>query len=231
MRVVVSWTDADGARQSEREPAPGFGAGRLGLAVLSHAEGVLAQAVFAAPADAEPEAMPRAEAGLSFLTNGSFEEGDADPDSPAGWFRWTDELRRETGWQPVREGACVLGYHHWEVGSDDSSGAWQDVATEPGTAVSWEVFANLDPGKSGSNPPAAVELRLEGLRPDGSVLTLATRTWKASELATGDGWSRLTLPGVAATGTTRALLAVYPAEEGPRDGALKLDAASLTAAP
>ena len=60
-----------------------------------------------------------------------------------------------------------------------------------------------------------------------SAQMLAELTQAAADLAAGDGWSRLTLAGQAINENLRVLLIVYPAEDGPRDGALKFDDVSL----
>lgn len=225
----VAWTDTRGEWSRRSIDMPEVAQPLLGLAVLSHSPGVRAVAHFDAPSP-EPTQVRTERAGESVLSNGSFEE--AAPGASAGrsWLHWSDVISRQDGWSPVRDGSSILAYRHWEAGGD-SSGVWQDVDTVPGTDFRFEVYANLDRGAAGGSPPAAVELRAEAIQPDGSVLRLATRTWQAEELATGEEWSRLELPLTAMGEATRVLIVTWPAAEGRRDGALKFDDASLTSRP
>lgn len=232
--LVARYTVADGTWREARLPAPAFESGRIGVAVLAHDEAALNRSVFAAPSTTARPAVLQA-AGVAapdLLQNGSFEtvkNAQTESDQAQRWNRWGQWLNRQTDWSPVRTGQAILAYHHWEIADTESSGVWQDVdGLTPGARYTFEVYANLDPGQAdGSAAPASVELRLETPRADGSTLTLATRTFPARDLATGDAWSRLTLNAPATGGTMRALLVVYPAEDAPRGGALKFDDVSL----
>lgn len=232
--LVLHFTDAEGEWQSTRVPGPRFADGSIGLAVLAHDEAALCQTVFAEPSVTPPTARLAEDANalaVNLLMNPSFEtiENNQDAaDRAKQWNRWGHWLNRQEGWSPVRSGKAIQAYHHWQIDSTDNSGIWQDVADlEPGQAYEFEVYANRDAGQADKATPASVELRLEALQPDGSVLTLASRSYPAKDLAEGEGWSRLTLSGDATDSTMRVLLIVYPADEGPRDGALKFDDLSL----
>lgn len=234
--LVLHFTGSDGQWQSTRVPGTGFTDGLIGLAVLAHDEAALCEAVFATPSTTTPTSaiqLNTKAASDNLLLNASFEtvqDATTDADQAKNWNRWGQWLNRQEGWSPVRSGNSIQAYHHWEISSGDNSGIWQDLSgLARGTTYEFEVYANLDAGQAGKAAPGSVELRLEAPQADGSVLTLASSSYPAKDIATGDGWSRLTLTGEATGGSARVLLIVYPAEEGPRDGALKFDDASLRA--
>ncbi|MEM6855289.1 MAG: cellulase family glycosylhydrolase, partial [Planctomycetota bacterium] len=232
--LLLHFTDADGKWQTHRVSAPTFAEGLLGLAVLAHDEAALCRAVFAAPSDSKPVLEMHSQSDTpapNLLQNASFEtveNADAAADRSKHWNRWGHWLNRQEGWTPVRSGQAIQAYHHWQIDSADNSGIWQDLAgLTAGSTYEFGVYANFDPGQAGKAKPASVELRLEAAQPDGRMLTLASRSYPAADLASGEGWSRLTLSGQAITENLRVLLIVYPAEDGPRDGALKFDDVSL----
>ncbi len=234
--MILHYTNAEAQWQTKHVASPTLDTNLIGLAVLAHDEAALTQAVFAAPSD-EPQAVTLVENPntdeANLLRNASFETAE-DPthaaDRAKHWNRWGQWFNRQTDWTPVRSGDSILAYHHWQIEAGDSSGVWQDVnGLTPGRTYEFQAFGNLDPGAAGKSIPSAIELRLEAPQPDGSVLTLATRTYPAKDLATADGWSRLSLTGQAVSETMRVLLIVYPADSAPRDGAIKLDEVSLRA--
>lgn len=161
------------------------------------------------------------------LQNASFERpGDAD-DRAYGWDRWGQWINRECSWTPVVDGSCLIGYHHWQIESGDSSGLYQDVAgAKEGARYAFKIMANADLAKEDKKGPVSVELRLE-CTVYGEQVTINSSTYKVEEIATGDQWSPLTVSGTAANDTLRVLVIVYPSPEGPRDGAVKFDAAAL----
>lgn len=237
--IVLHYTDAEGQWRSTHRPGPAFEEGSVGLAVLAHDQSVLCRAVFAAPSFDDRPLVQRLSTDIAtdnLAQNPSFEtveHAQTAPDRAKHWNRWGHWINRQEGWTPIRSDETILAYHHWRIESADNSGVWQDVTgLTPGQTYELEVFGNLDPGQAGGRAPASVELRLETPRPDGTVLTLATRGYPAEDLATGEAWSRLTLSAEATDPTMRVLLIVYPSDDGPRDGALKFDDVSLrTAAP
>ncbi len=232
--LSLHFTDGSGQWQSVTRPDPGFVDGRIGLAVLAHDDKALSRALVAAPGHTAPPVKPQATdaaAAENLLQNASFEMV-KDPqnaaDQAAAWNRWGQWLNRQEDWSPVRDGDAILAYHHWQIPSADNSGVWQDVeGLTVGQEYRLEVYANLDAGQAVGRSPASVELRLELLKPDGQTLTLATQTYKAADLATGQAWSRLHLTAPATGPKLRVLLVVNPAEDGPREGALKFDDLSL----
>ncbi|MEO0514985.1 MAG: cellulase family glycosylhydrolase [Planctomycetota bacterium] len=230
--LTLHYTNADAEWQSTRVASPSFDTNLSGLAVLAHDEAALTQAIFTAPSNMPPPVTFAANAAeTNLLLNASFETVE-DPthaaDRAQHWNRWGQWFNRQNDWTPVRSGNSILAYHHWQIETGDSSGVWQDVeGLTPGQTYEFQAFGNLDRGSAGKSIPSAVELKLEAPQPDGSVLTLATRTYPAKDLATADGWSRLSVTGQAVSETMRVLLIVYPADNAARDGAIKLDDVSL----
>ncbi|MCP4594323.1 MAG: cellulase family glycosylhydrolase [bacterium] len=204
--------------------------GLLGLAILAHDELLLASATFWGinqPFHPVGEA-PRTE--RDRLRNGSFEvAGDAEHarDQARDWKRWGAWFNREDGWTPRADGRCVLGYHHWRLGSTDSSGTYQDVSgLVPGTGYTFTVQANRDLPADGKHGPESIELRIESPH-EGRLLRVASQTYRFEDLASGDAWSTLRVAGTIPTDQARVLIIVYPSRETPRDAALKFDRASL----
>ena len=100
----------------------------------------------------------------------------------------------------------------------------------PGQRVAFSIAVSRDQAEAGRHEAQAIELRLESplAQPDGTALTLATRTYEVADLVPGESWNPMTVTGVAAGSTLRVLVAVYPAEQGPYGAALKFDDARLT---
>ncbi len=229
-KLYVHYTDADRRWQREEIAATGdFATGNLlGLIVMSHDALVLAGATFEGinlHGVATP-AAPTPDTGTNLLKNASFETAADAADRAADWPRWGHWLNRETDWQPRRDGQCVLGYHHWQIESAADSGTYQDVAVPPGSRATFSVYAAADPNVAEKHGPDSVELRLEAHDGD-RLLTVASQTYRASELATCGGWSRLQITGVFPTAQARVLLIVHPSRQAPRDAALKFDLADL----
>ncbi len=166
---------------------------------------------------------------LPEIINPSFEDmGDA-PDRARGWARWGDWFNRETDWSPVRSGASILAYHHFRVEKVDDSGVWQDLMDiRAGSRYSFTVWVNVDWSATGQNAET-VELRMESTLLDRQV-TVQSKSYAVRDLARGSEWSELSVAGTAAANNLRVLIVVYPAREGPRDGAVKFDDAQLSPA-
>lgn len=161
------------------------------------------------------------------LVNPSFEDQGEQPDLAAGWSRWGDWMNREVGWTPQKDGAALIGYHHWQIEKTDNSGLWQDIVVTPGRRYTFSIYANNDPAKDQGANAQSVEVRLEASI-DGQQSTISSRTYALSDLASGDNWSLLRVEGTAPNETLRALVVVTPSKESPRGGAVKFDQASLT---
>ena len=166
-------------------------------------------------------------AGAWELQNPSFEDADESADNPYGdlsanWGRWGHWMNRETGWKPVRTGKCIMGYHHWQIEDDETSGLYQDVDGVPaGKSYTFKVFAMKDKETDIDN----IELRLELL---GGASTVASTNYKLSDLKSE--WTELSVTGTPETEGLRVLVVVTPKQGGDRHGALKFDDASLVEA-
>ncbi len=160
------------------------------------------------------------------LVNPSFETEGAQPDLAEGWSRWGDWMNREMGWTPVKDGVCLIGYHHWQIDKPDNSGLYQDVLVEAGKTYTFSIFANGDPATDSSKSAETIELRLESTVA-GTQSTVASKTYSFRDIASGTEWSLLRVTGTAPNTTLRVLVIVNPAKEGPRGGAVKLDQATL----
>ena len=230
--VWARYCDADGHWHREQVgeiPALAHG-GLLGLIVSSHDEAVLAAATFQGLEDQTFPPRSHGDGPRSLLENGSFElvkDAKTAPDQPGNWDRWGHWFNREKDWTPRRDGKSVLGYHHWQIDSADNSGVYQDVTgIEPGSRCSFRVYANRDVPAAGKHGPDSVELRIESLY-QGRLLTVASQTYQAKDLASGDGWSLLQTTGTIPTDKARVLIVVNPSREAPRDSAIKFDSASF----
>jgi hypothetical protein len=161
------------------------------------------------------------------VQNASFEDADESSDNAYGdlaafWGRWGHWMNRETGWKPVRTGKCLMGYHHWQIEEDETSGAYQDIDGVPsGQAYTFKIWAMKDKDSDVEN----IELRLELL---GGVSTVASKNYKLSDL-NGNDWTELSVNGTPETEGLRVLVVVTPKKGGDRHGALKFDDATLTA--
>jgi acetyl esterase/lipase len=213
-------------------PDAGF---RTGLAVCSHIDAVLttvkarlgpkADNDLPAPGD-EGSNVP---SGPSLLVNGSFEQQGDQSDLAAHWNRWGPWMNRETAWTPTHSGSSEIGYHHWQVTSDASSGLWQDVEVRPGQRYVFSFYAQHDQVEAAVHDAKTLELRTESVTPNGQV-TLNSANFDIATLPTGRSWARLSIPSTAAGDRMRVLAIISPAETGPRGGAVKLDDASLVLA-
>lgn len=160
------------------------------------------------------------------LVNPSFEVEGAQQDLAQNWSRWGDWINRETGWTPVKDGDCIIGYHHWQIEKSDNSGLYQDLKVTAGKNYTFSIYANAD-NPADSKNAESIELRLE-TTVNGAQSTVASKTYNLSDIATGSDWSKLQISAVAPSEDLRVLVIVNPAKEGPRGGALKFDAADLT---
>ena len=161
------------------------------------------------------------------MENASFEVEGSSGDQAESWSRWGDWMNRESGWTPVKEGSCIIGYHHWQIEKGDNSGLYQDMKVTAGKNYTFSIYANADNPADGKNAES-VELRLE-TTVNGTQATVASKTFSLADIATGTDWSRLQVSGVAPNDTLRVLVIVNPAKEGPRGGAVKFDAADIDA--
>jgi hypothetical protein len=161
------------------------------------------------------------------LVNPSFENEGTQADLAAGWSRWGDWINRETGWSPVKDGVCLLGYHHWQIEKPDNSGLYQDLTVEAGKQYTFGIYGNGDPAKDGAKDVESIELRLESKVGDAQT-TVASKTYLFKDLASGTEWSALRVSGTAPNTSLRVLVIVNPAKEGPRGGAVKFDLATLS---
>lgn len=166
--------------------------------------------------------------GAQELRNPSFEKEGEAPDRAESWNRWGQWINRESGWSPVRSGDCLIGYHHWEIKDSNSSGIWQDIENvSPGRRYTFRVYANADVAARKAKDGGKVELRLESTV-DGKQVTINSAEFPFESLAIGRKWSPLQVSGTAPNDTLRVLVVVHPAQDGPRDGAIKFDDATLT---
>ncbi|OQA26291.1 MAG: hypothetical protein BWY59_01441 [Verrucomicrobia bacterium ADurb.Bin345] len=161
----------------------------------------------------------------NLLQNPSFEDPETEADNPYGdiaasWGRWGHWMNRETGWKPTRTGACLIGYHHWEIGGPDTSGLYQDV--DDVTAGSQCVFS-IHAAKDKDTNIESIELRIEKT---GGFETLGSATYKLDDLK-GAGYTKLSVSARATEDGVRVTVVVNPAKSSPRGGALKLDDAEL----
>ena len=167
------------------------------------------------------------QAGAWDLMNPSFEDADESAENTYGdlaakWGRWGAWMNRETGWKPVRTGKCVIGYHHWEIEDDGTSGIYQDIEDVPsGKSYTFKAHVMKDKDTDAEN----VEMRLELF---GGATTVASVNYPVSDLKAGE-WKELTVSGTPETDGIRVLVIVTPKQGGDRHGAMKIDDASLNA--
>lgn len=159
------------------------------------------------------------------LLNGSFEDPEQEMDNPYGdlaahWGRWGCWINRESAWKPVRDGKCLIGYHHWEIEEASESGIYQDIEGAPSDA---ECTFTIEAYKDSGSNAESVELRIEKA---GGYETLASKIFPLSELK-GNGWQKLSVTGRTGAEGVRVLVVVKPASDGERKGALKFDDAAL----
>lgn len=161
------------------------------------------------------------------LVNPSFEDAGDAGDRAAGWGRWGNWFNREEGWTPVRSGHCILGYHHWEIPSENGSGVYQDVVgAVKGSSYTFGVYVSVDKAKEGTKNAATIELRLESTL-DNHQQTLASKIFRVADLP-ANNWQKLTVSGSSTNETFRVLVVVTPAPENvTRGGALRFDDAFL----
>ena len=167
-------------------------------------------------------------AGEELLINASFEEQGESADFAKGWSRWGNWINRETGWNPVLDGKCLLGYHHWQIEKNETSGFYQDLENvEPGRMCTFSIYVNTDAVAEGQQGPVSVEIRLETTVYDEQSVVISQH-YEVSDLAGGKDWSRLSVRAKTPNRRLRALVLITPAKgNGSRGGALKFDKASV----
>lgn len=159
------------------------------------------------------------------LQNGSFEDPETAAENPWGdlaahWGRWGSWMNRETGWTPTRSGTCIIGYHHWEITDNDTSGLYQDVqGVAAGKLATFSVYAMKDEGSN----IESFELRLEPLNGGEAV---GSRIYSAGEIGTAS-WSKLSVDGKTVGDGVRVLVIIKPKQGGDRSGAVKIEDAEL----
>lgn len=159
------------------------------------------------------------------LQNGSFEEEETEQDNAYGdlaanWGRWGNWMNRETSWKPVKKGKCLIGYHHWRIEEESSSGIYQDVEDTPAGA---EITFTICASKDSDTNAESVELRLEKLNGEDVV---ASQIYPMAAVKSG-GWGKLSVTGTNPDEGVRVVVVVTPAQAEERTGAVKFDDASL----
>jgi hypothetical protein len=161
------------------------------------------------------------------LKNASFEDAGDSPDIAQYWNRWGQWINRETGWTPTHSGACLLGYHHWQIEDTNNSGVWQDVdGVKAGQRFKFSVFVAVDKGGPGTAPVKEIELRLECAH-GGTQLSIQSAKYAPADIPTDGNWHQLSVTGTTPENNLRVLLVVTPADNAPRGGSVKFDDASL----
>ncbi|MFH0953608.1 MAG: hypothetical protein V1873_04695 [Verrucomicrobiota bacterium] len=174
--------------------------------------------------------LSAAAAAAQTLANPSFEEQGAEIDLAAGWQRWGQWINRDCGWTPVRDGNCLMAYHHWQIETPDPSGFFQDFTNAtPGKVYTFSLYANTDPAKDDCVNAESVELRLETTL-YGQPVIVVSKLCKFEALAAGNDWSLLRVRAAAPTETLRVVVILTPAKgDRLRGGAIKFDQAALSA--
>ena len=163
------------------------------------------------------------------LLNPSFEDPETAVTNPWGdlaahWGRWGNWINRESAWMPTHSGSGLIGYHHWQIQEDASSGIYQDVPKAPANVTHvFSVYSFKDTGTDAEY----VELRIEKL--DGKDVIASKVYWK-TELQAGT-WQLLTVSGINPDPGLRVLIIVKPKQSGLRQGCIKFDDASLAIQP
>ena len=158
------------------------------------------------------------------LLNASFEESSDDEDwfsdQAKHWGRWGNWINRETGWSPTHSGDCLIGYHHWRIEEESTSGIYQDIEdVAAGSECTFSVYVYKDAGTNAEY----VELRLE---PKGGGDAIANQFYKMSDIRKGK-WKLISVSGRNEQDGLRVLIIVKPRQQGKREGAIKFDDASL----
>lgn len=227
---ITAWvTDADGQWFSIAFPSGiSFGTSpRIGLAVCANTDDSLAAAAFENVSVSTTLSLPGATPAPDtpdLLANGSFESGGTGATS---WTHSDTNVRRQTGWVPVRDGSALIGYRHWEVSGSSPSSITQVVTgLDPSHEYTFSVFANkdnVDPGEANAD---RVELVIETTGTPTRVIE--RRSFPVSQIESGSAWSRLHLRFRPVSSEARVRIVAYPDTSGAtRDGAVKFDDASL----
>lgn len=164
----------------------------------------------------------------NLLSNPSFETQGSSADTAAGWNRWGDWINRETRWTPTHSGACLIGYHHWQITDNRNSGIWQDVpGVKAGQSFRFSAFVSADPTNASETPAKQIELRLEATH-NGEQVTINSTFVDMADLQKDPQWHELSVTGTTPEDNLRVLIVLTPANEAPhRGGAVKIDDASL----
>jgi hypothetical protein len=170
------------------------------------------------------------------LLNGSFEDPEpvvtdawgvvTNPwgDVAEHWGRWGHWMNREAYWAPTRNGAAIIGYHHWQIEQAANSGLYQDITNVPANSKCvFTVHAYKDLGTDVDS----VEVRLERC---GGFEIIASNIYPVIGMDVGR-WLPLTVTGVNTAAGVRVLLLVNPKGVTGRNGCLKFDDADLVVGP
>lgn len=162
------------------------------------------------------------------LSNPSFEFAGDKPEEVPGWGVWGGGIDRVDTWMPTRTGDAMVGYKHWVIRDNGDSGLFQDVTSvAAGAAYEFSVWIYVD--QANRNGFGGVELRLES-GVDRRQVTVATNTVAGQDIPSGR-WSRVSVRGTAPVANLRVVIVFFPALEGPRAGAVKIDDAQIARLP
>ena len=159
------------------------------------------------------------------LINPSFEDAETEQenrwgDLAAGWKRWGNWVNREKQWTPTRSGNCLMGYHHWRIEENGTSGFYQDVQDiQEGSLCSFSIFAFIDENTNAES----IELRIERM---GGFESIASRVYPLSEIRR-NGWGLISVSGTTKGDGARFLVIITPKQTPGRQGAIKFDDAEL----
>jgi hypothetical protein len=159
------------------------------------------------------------------LLNPSFEDPETAVTNPwkdlaAHWGRWGNWMNRESAWIPTHSGSGMIGYHHWQIEENSSSGIFQDLTnTAANVNYTFSVYAFKDTGTN----LEYVELRIEKLS---GKDVIASKVYWRDELESAT-WQELTVSGMNTEPGLRVLIIVKPKASGLRQGCIKFDDASL----
>jgi hypothetical protein len=141
-------------------------------------------------------------------------------DKAAEWGRWGAYLNRESTWDSPHNGKCLLGYHHWVISDNESSGVYQDVeGADPNVKYTFSVHAFVDKDTNADR----IELRLEKLWGNGEIVS---KKYYLGSLDRGS-WKRLTVEGTPTEKGLRVVIVCVPGQDKARTGAIKFDDARL----
>lgn len=161
------------------------------------------------------------------LVNSNFGDEGEDPSIADRWKTWGDWIRREPSWYPKPGSGVLMGYHHYRISNEATSGFYQDIEdAKAGSTVRFYIFVILDRHDPLLNRPEKIELILESGKGE-EKKEFAKTELPLAEFEADMPWQEITVEGKMPADGLRVKVSITPSPSAPRSSSLKFAEANL----